>query len=691
MALDTDLDPLGDGSLLQSFTFNNKLSNEQGDNSYRDNTEEYISGIAGGSALKLVAGEVTETIDGHGIAGEQDASFVFWTQLKKTNYDYVSQIMKVSFGGVGERYNLEINVKLDDYDDTLDIGLELHKGGTTASVINIPIVFGDWYMFSGVYTASTDNVKVYLNDVEKISVTQQMKWLDNPIVVDATKGGATPDYPLEQLMVFTKALTIPDLQELLTMNITSTPALVTPSSMQISIVQPAPTVIVYSPSVTITPNAIPIQLINPSPSVIIPIPPITDKTAVLDFFGDGSCKHLWNFDNQTTEDKGNATISTTGSISFENGKFGYGAVSSSTQYQQFSDMSGSQFTYTGWFKITENAGNNTDVLVFGSPSDSRDIRVTVNVASPFEVIVSFNGVEGLDLNATVQPNVWNFIAVVLDDGYMRLTVNEYYEGSYTYGSATPVDDFQLTSESEVVYDQVRVFSRLLNTAELEFIRKETFSIYGSCSITSSSTLQAKGNDLYYGSCSITSSSTLQAKGNDLYYGSCSILSESYTEVFGTLENEGVIKLIGISTVKVYQNIKLMFYAEYKAQPKVKALASLSCEGVFIPLRFIPFNTVINSTSSISALIDLKIEFRGSLEVINSSTLNIVGTIVKNSGEINIVNSSLITCKSAMLSTIQLEYMEKVIEELDDLEPVVNGDFLLFEDISPMISREVADD
>lgn len=229
---DNDLDPFGDGSLKQSWKFENSGADEQGISTFQG-----ITGHTGGKfgnclTSASISADNFATDAGHGFAGEQDLSVSYWFRWK-SGETYAQGYMV--FGGddpAGDRYAM--NTYVYEYGGVTTLALAQHKNAFNGSITLPTLTNNQWYHIAYTYEAATDTARVYFDGVLKITAVGQMKWINNPITLFTT---FTLPRWYDQLMTFTKTLSLSEIQDLTNMEVyvPPSPHTATPSTVSLSI------------------------------------------------------------------------------------------------------------------------------------------------------------------------------------------------------------------------------------------------------------------------------------------------------------------------------------------------------------------------------------------------------------------------------------------------------------------------
>lgn len=204
---DESLDPLGDGSLEQSFTFNGgKLTNEQ-------NTNEFISPINGtivsllkfGDGIRNTYLETDTTLNGHGQSGNNH-SFAFWAYCGGT-YTHVT------LGGEGNLGNVEIEVWASSSDDQCAVFLKINNRQYESVALSRACISGQLNLFT--YTYSGGANRLYINGTEIFYVGMTNNVVSTqPISISAYDFNSTGTAYIDQIMVFNKTLSLANVQTL---------------------------------------------------------------------------------------------------------------------------------------------------------------------------------------------------------------------------------------------------------------------------------------------------------------------------------------------------------------------------------------------------------------------------------------------------------------------------------------------
>ncbi len=470
--LDTNLDPLGDGSLYQSFTFNDNpaYNDEQGISSFDSNllpgakTSYTLGGVGAVSS-----GTTTSTNTGHGISGSVDASWYFRLRAGSSS---TARVM-FSIGGDGQRYNAQI------YSDGTDLYFRLHKNNTQYNLgVNLSSS-SEYTKIAITYNASTEETKCYVDSTLKATHSFQMKWDDGkPYQIDATTASN-----IDQLMCFKKTLTPSDI-DTLDNNIQSE----------------------QNPYSCMSGEAT-----TSSSGVILPF-----STNQRDYFNDGSCLYLFRLDGDVTSSDGTYTIPSfsgnsysyidggsidpSGKIIEVNDGYFYDTVAPSrvfsndlvTGFAMSASINFKQFLATG-------DGINKQAVIVNGTSSMLQIGAEVsNLSDTQATIIAMNG-SGSYLHSTVVDiDKTYFIALSIKNNIMTLYVDgeEAESVSVSSTSSNGKSYFIGSNDRIVVVDQLRSFNRGISKTEVQALMTEgdglptynpSSEIYGSASIVATGT------------------------------------------------------------------------------------------------------------------------------------------------------------------------------------------------------------
>jgi hypothetical protein len=167
-----NLDPFGDNTLHSSWIFTNSedgtltLNSEQNNNPFVLSTGNVNTGVNGYNSIENPNGLTTNPIP---FSGEVDATFSCWM--------YVSNnANKISFGEVGQRYNVEFEC-WNELGST-KLGLFIHKHGET-----IQFTTGSgWKHLVAVYNALASETTFYVNGISQGSIPLVMKFNDSKLI-----------------------------------------------------------------------------------------------------------------------------------------------------------------------------------------------------------------------------------------------------------------------------------------------------------------------------------------------------------------------------------------------------------------------------------------------------------------------------------------------------------------------------
>lgn len=477
MANDTDLDPLGDGSLLQSYTFNGTYNNLQGTGAFTGSATWADNGVSNGgtsSCFTVAPSSDIVTNIGHGITGDIDASFVFWVRPEYYD-DGRDFIYNFAFGDLGERYNVEVVLEQDG-DSAYFLGdWYLHKRGATNAFTTPSFDYDKWIMVTYTYESSTQTNRLYLNDTLEGTINSfQMKFLDaKPIRVD---GGAI-NSGIDQIMVFTKTLTIANIQELMTMN--AIPVTVFPSVLNVNISIKTPYVF-YGQVLVINP-VIQLDVIAPAPVIIIPQSP----SETLDPFLDGSGLYLWRYENNMDEESGLQWDSLSGTFNYLDAKYGKGVSPGTNSLSARSVLPaiGTDYTLTYWMHT-----NTADSVsgIYGGCYISDNPYIGLRLANPdirgYDYLVNTGSATLTGVHGVIADG-WNFCTLTrAADGTMVARINGTIADSSSTSSEVGTGRVYISLTDGVLVDQYRMFNRVLTVAEQEQVRSEVYSNAIHCSV-----------------------------------------------------------------------------------------------------------------------------------------------------------------------------------------------------------------
>lgn len=205
--LDTNTNPLNDGSLTDSFTFNNTPTSlvRSSTLSGTQNPLVYTTGGKFNETVLVANNEFYATSLGHGFAGEQDLTIVFWVYAQPRTDGSAEKVWgALAFGEFGQRYNIEFTFSHDSANCYLDV--TGHKGAST--IIRRGLIENQWNMITLKYRSSDQRQILHVNDgAGYTSNVLQMKFLDKPYQISTQQATGADDFLIDQIMTFTGNIT----------------------------------------------------------------------------------------------------------------------------------------------------------------------------------------------------------------------------------------------------------------------------------------------------------------------------------------------------------------------------------------------------------------------------------------------------------------------------------------------------
>lgn len=205
--LDTNTNPLGDGSLTDSFTFNNTPTSLIRSSTLSGTQNPLVYNATGkfNETVHIANNELYSTSLGHGFAGEQAITLVFWVYAQPRTDGTTEKIWgKLGFGGIGARYNIEFTFSHDSGNCYLDV--TAHKGAT--SIIRRGLIENQWNMVTLMYRTTDQRQVLYINDgAGYTSGVLQMKFIDNPYEISTQDATGADPFLIDQIMTFNNNIT----------------------------------------------------------------------------------------------------------------------------------------------------------------------------------------------------------------------------------------------------------------------------------------------------------------------------------------------------------------------------------------------------------------------------------------------------------------------------------------------------
>ncbi len=202
---DIDLDPFNDGSLLQSFLFEDKWENEQGTDVFSSNGYDPLYFTTGGPlhtfARSYGQNRSAQMISSsHGISGDIDCSFTFLTK----RVDGASTQSYVIYGDDDQRYNVKFLINHNGY-----VYFYLHKDGEYVGDGAMPVANGQWFSVQYTYESATSTNRFYLNGNLVNTYVFTMKHNNKGILLSSATTFNWNDYlniNVDQVCVWSKKL-----------------------------------------------------------------------------------------------------------------------------------------------------------------------------------------------------------------------------------------------------------------------------------------------------------------------------------------------------------------------------------------------------------------------------------------------------------------------------------------------------
>ncbi len=232
--LDTDLDPFGDGSLVKSFTLNDKLTDEQtgADTFIIDVPQHAYSSGQYNSQIRFYNenhSPVNLVTSCNHTAGQYEShSFSVWLTCQGNtgqNYGHVD-ILEFAIGGISQRYGCGVkftrmtNSSYSDWKD-IQIVIGVHKLGDASPDVDSSgaIVYSNnstrRALFTWAYDSITEETHCYIDKVLVYTATTKMGWLAKPLAECETIDSNTTLYhSMDQLMEWNRYLTQADVTNL---------------------------------------------------------------------------------------------------------------------------------------------------------------------------------------------------------------------------------------------------------------------------------------------------------------------------------------------------------------------------------------------------------------------------------------------------------------------------------------------
>ena len=286
MAYDSSTDPLGDGSLLESYRFEDSLDNEQGTRTF-SNTGTFIGGKFGKG--REVPEDSSSATTGSPFSSG-DKSISFWlncSALYSGGIDVGSRWGSDWLGGW--TYSTS-----DDYVNLLvGVAGDYAYGGFS--------VTDGWHLISIVYTDADTTARIYVDDDEKLSkVASSAPTTSSSSDINIAQYDTDKPTQIDQIMCFDKALTVSDIQDLMAMT-----------------EEPSPDVTVLAePLGTMSMCNIPYAIVNYTAS--------NNTDLNLDPLGNGRLHGSYNFNDSLNSIQGVLPFTTSDTYSFVAGRIDNG-------------------------------------------------------------------------------------------------------------------------------------------------------------------------------------------------------------------------------------------------------------------------------------------------------------------------------------------------------------------------------
>jgi hypothetical protein len=201
---------------------------------------------------------------------------------------------------------------------------------------------------------------------------------------------------------------------------------------------------------------------------------VTPSTAsVVDIFSDGSCKALYQFDNNTNDTSGNYNCTNVSSVSYTTGRLGQCLVlnnTSATFRFGYQLNYSSAWSVSAWFKVTSTANGNYYI----NGTDSGNILKVYNATLGSQMNIS-NSWDTFEY--TVTADVWNhYVITNAGSGDLKIYVGGTLRATKTTANiitGSPAYDYHRHYAGTTNLDQVRIFNKALSTSEVTTLYGET--------------------------------------------------------------------------------------------------------------------------------------------------------------------------------------------------------------------------
>ena len=215
-------------------------------------------------------------------------------------------------------------------------------------------------------------------------------------------------------------------------------------------------------------------------------------------------------------------------------------------------------------------------------------------------------------------------------------------------------------------------------------------IYGQASIQNQSLVNFTGEmiGVYLGKSSIQSQSIVNFTGDYISpkYGTVIIQSQSIVNFTGFNKKASIVNQ---ASFKVYQSIEFRIYKRFVLQNRIisKSIVSFTLTEDTRALYLAAPKIISLSQLTVTNKIYKAYFAQSYLQSIN--LLNCRGIVRANTGKASFVTQSILIFKGFTWSEIseQLNYMEEHMEDIEVPPVYITGDFLLPEDIEPLIKKD----
>ena len=203
--------------------------------------------------------------------------------------------------------------------------------------------------------------------------------------------------------------------------------------------------------------------------------------SLVNVFGDGSCKALYRFEGNTTDESGVYNGTTTNVTYGNNGIIGQTAVVPPTAvFKSAIDMV-STVTVSGWVNLKNDVASGL-IWAFGGDAGANSVLLFCNGDGKYRIAQGSNIGGALNSVSKLQLNTWVHITTVITSTEYKLYINGVLDSTYKPTSAMGNlnTGFSIGGlygstylDSSLIADQVRVFDRVLSEVEV----KSLYSLY----------------------------------------------------------------------------------------------------------------------------------------------------------------------------------------------------------------------